>query len=195
MGGTDWFVTIFLAIALAERLCERRFSNRAVRGECKMEWSYTALHGSYAAVFVASAVEYFWRRQGLQLPVTVAGLGLFAIALVVRLTAIRTLGKFWSLHLEIRPEHQLVTHGIYRYVRHPAYLAILLEVISVPLVANAFFAFILTVAVYVPLLWLRWRREEAEMTAKFGEQYARYCREVPAFLPWPSATNRNRKAA
>ena len=160
-----------------------------------MEWSYRALHGSYAAVFIVSAVEYFWRRQDLSLPATVTGLGLFLIALVVRLTAIRTLGKFWSLHLEIRPEHELVTHGIYRYLRHPAYLAILLEVASVPLAVNAFYALALTLAVYVPLLGLRWRREEQEMIAKFGEQYLRYREEVPAFLPWPRAAHRDRKTA
>lgn len=185
MEGYDWFVTFFLVFALLERIYERRYSDRAIRGERKMEWSYVLLHGSYMVIFVLSAVEFCWRRRGIQWPVTMVGLGLFIIALVVRLTAIHALGKFWSLHLEIRPEHQLVTHGIYQYMRHPAYLAIMLEVISVPLVANAFYTLIVTVGVYVPLLLLRWRREEKEMIGKFGEQYVEYCRRVPAFLPRP----------
>jgi protein-S-isoprenylcysteine O-methyltransferase Ste14 len=188
MGGTDWFLTIFLAAALLERVYERRFSNRAIRGEYKMEWSYVVLHNSYTAILVASAIEYFVCRRDLQWPVTIMGLGLFAVALVVRLTAIRALGKFWSLHLEIRDEHQLVMHGIYQHLRHPAYLAIMLEVTSIPLVANAFYTLALAVGAYVPFLLMRWRREEREMIAKFGERYVRYCREVPAFLPRPWRT-------
>jgi protein-S-isoprenylcysteine O-methyltransferase Ste14 len=185
MEGYDWFVTFFLVFALLERTYERRYSNQAIRGERKMEWSYVLLHGSYMVIFILSAVEFFWRRHGLKWPVSIAGLVLFVIALVVRLTAIRALGKFWSLHLEIRPEHQLVTQGIYQYLRHPAYLAIMLEVVSVPLVVNAFYTLMMTVGVYVPLLLLRWRREEKEMIGKFGEQYVEYCRRVPAFLPRP----------
>lgn len=188
MGGSNWFLTLFLAFALLERMYERRYNNQAIRGERRMEWSYVLLHGFYVVIFVASALEFVWRRRGLQLPVTATGLGLFFVALMVRLTAIRTLGKFWSLHLEIRPEHQLVTHGIYRHVRHPAYLAIMLEVVSVPLVANAFYTLAVTVGVYVPLLVLRWRREEKEMIEKFGERYEQYRRQVPAFLPRPWGT-------
>ena len=185
MEGYDWFVTFFLVFVLLERIYERRYNDQAIRGERKMEWSYVLLHGSYMVIFILSAVEFCWRRRSIQWPVSMAGLGLFITALVVRLTAIRALGKFWSLHLEIRPQHQLVTHGIYQYMRHPAYLAIMLEVASVPLVANAFYTLIVTVGVYVPLLLLRWRREEKEMIEKFGEQYVHYCRQVPAFFPRP----------
>ena len=117
-------------------------------------------------------------------PVTALGLVLFLISGVVRFTAIRTLGKFWSLHLEIREGHQLIRGGIYQYVRHPAYAAIMLEVISIPLVGNAYSALLVAVGLYIPLLLIRWRREEVEMVAKFGRQYETYRHAVPAFIPW-----------
>jgi protein-S-isoprenylcysteine O-methyltransferase Ste14 len=106
------------------------------------------------------------------------------LALVVRLWAIRTLGRYWSLHLEIRQDHQLVTEGVYRHMRHPAYSAIMLEVVSVPLVANAYGMLVFAIGWYVTLILLRWHREEREMVSKFGEQYEQYRREVPAFVPW-----------
>jgi protein-S-isoprenylcysteine O-methyltransferase Ste14 len=69
-------------------------------------------------------------------------------------------------------------------MRHPAYSAIMLEVISIPLVGNAWWVLAISVGAYIPLLLARWWREEREMVGKFGEAYEQYRREVPAFLPW-----------
>lgn len=179
------FLVVFLALALGERWYEWRFSQQAVRGVRKMEWSYTALHALYLLVFAAAGAEYFWRTPVIRWWVTAVGLILFFVALVVRLAAIRTLGRFWSLHLEIRAEHELRTEGIYSRVRHPAYAAIMVEMVAVPLVANAFGALLVAVGTYVPLLLWRWSREEREMVERFGERYEQYRKEVPAFFPWP----------
>ena len=182
----DWLVVGFLVLAFGERAYERKFSKRAMRGENKMEWSYVLLHTSYSVLFLGVAVEHFWWRHAVCWGAVGAGLGLYVVGLVVRLAAIRALGKFWSLHLEIRQDHQLMTEGIYRHMRHPAYLAIMLEVVAVPLVANAYGMLVVAMGGYVTLILLRWRREEQEMIAKFGEQYIRYRLEVPAFVPWRS---------
>lgn len=165
---------------------ERRFSNRAVRGENKMEWSYTLLHTSYSVLFLGVALEHFLCKRPVCVAATMTGLVLYCVGLLVRLSAIRALGRYWSLHLEIRPCHQLMTEGIYSHMRHPAYLAIILEVLAVPLVANAYWMLVFSAGVYVTLILLRWNREEQEMIAKFGEQYVHYRREVPAFVPWRS---------
>jgi len=177
------FLVGFLVVVAAERAYERRFFHRAVRGERKMEWSYRALHSLMITIWIVTAVEYFSMKRPICWWATGVGLALFVIALVVRLTAIRELGRFWSLYLEIRPEHELITTGIYRYLRHPAYLAIMLEVIAVPLVGNAYYTLILSIGVYIPILLIRWHGEEREMVVRFGERYTQYCREVPAFLP------------
>jgi protein-S-isoprenylcysteine O-methyltransferase Ste14 len=179
-----WFVIGFLMLASAERVWERRYSDQAKRGERRMPWCYTAMHSLHCVVFAVTGVECFCLRRAPMWTVTAAGLVLFTVALAVRLTAVRTLGKFWSLHLEIRPDHQLVTEGIYGYVRHPAYAAIALEIVAVPLVGNSYWTLALAACGFVPLLLARWQREEKEMVAKFGEQYERYRHVVPAFVPW-----------
>ncbi len=111
VGRFGWLLFGFLVFAIAERLYERRFSRQAKRGEVKMLWSYAAFHILHAVIYVGTAVEYFLRRPVVNVSVVVLGLILFAISLAVRLTAIRTLGRFWSLNLEIRGDHQLVAKG------------------------------------------------------------------------------------
>ncbi len=185
MKSQEWVVGAFLVCAIVERLYERRFSNQAVRGAVKMSWSYAAFHVLHALIYVLSGWEFFyWRRDGdFSWAIAGVGLALFAVSLIMRLMAIRTLGKMWSLNLEIREGHQLVTAGIYQWMRHPAYSAIMAEVIAIPLVANAYITLLIPLLLYVPLLLTRWRREEREMITKFGRQYEEYRRQVWAFLP------------
>ncbi len=169
---------------MAERFYERRYSHEAVRGKRKMEWSFAAFHTLHVLIYIITAVEVLWFHRPACWAVTAVGIALFLVSATVRLIAIRTLGKFWSLHLEIREGHRLVTGGIYQYMRHPAYAAIMLEVVSIPLVGNAYGALVIGLGMYIPLLLIRWHREEREMVSKFGEQYEQYRREVPAFVPW-----------
>lgn len=185
---------VFLAFAAFERFRERRFCHQAVRGQRKMAWSYTVLHPIHIALYILTGGEYFLVKREIVWSVSALGLAMFVISVIVRLTAIRTLDRFWSLHLEIREEHKLITHGIYNHVRHPAYAAIMLEVTSIPLVGNSYYTLCLAAFVYLPILLLRWRLEEREMIEKFGERYVHYVRHVPAFIPWRLLTRAKQDA-
>jgi len=90
------------------------------------------------------------------------------------------MGKAWGqLH---RAGGQLVTTGLYRWVRHPQYSALFL--ITVGMLIQ--WPTLVTVAMW-PVLMLMYyrlaRREEKEMEERFGEKYLSYKRRVPMFLP------------
>lgn len=188
---SDWVIIAFFLIVGLERLYERRFSHQAQRGECKRGWTYLALHGTYIVVFVLSLAEHFGWRNPVQWMVSAAGMILVAGAMLLRFTAIRTLGQFWSLQVEIRQQHQLVREGVYRYVRHPAYLAMTAEIVALPLAANAWGTMLFAVVVFIPLLLARLQLEERELVAKLGAPYIAYRQEVGALLPrWPAFQRR-----
>ena len=188
MGNFRWLLLGFLTFAIVERLYERRFSQSAKSGDVKMSWSYTAFHVLHALIYVGTGLEYFVFPRVVNYPLVWVGLALFCVSLWLRVRAIRTLGQYWSLNLEIRKDHQLVRVGIYRFMRHPAYSAIMLEVVAIPLVGNAWYTLLLSVFLYIPLLLARWSIEEKEMVEKFGAAYEEYRKEVPAF--WPSMPGR-----
>ena len=179
----DWLLVVFLVLVFAERLYEQRFSRTATRGERKIVWVMWSLHTLYLGILAGAGVEHFLWRWPVCWPVTAVGLVGVALAMVVRLAAIRALGRFWSLHLEIRADHALVTDGIYSRLRHPAYAAIMLEVVALPCVANAYGMLGVGLLVYIPILLVRWRNEERAMVEKFGDRYLQYQRTVPAFFP------------
>jgi protein-S-isoprenylcysteine O-methyltransferase Ste14 len=101
----------------------------------------------------------------------------------LRRTSIRALGKFWSLHVEIRPVHELVLSGPYRWMRHPTYLSMVLELSSFALLLQSRVTSAVTFALFVPTLAWRIRIEEESLVEKFGQAYTEYQRTTPALFP------------
>jgi protein-S-isoprenylcysteine O-methyltransferase Ste14 len=82
-----------------------------------------------------------------------------------------------------RSKGQLVTSGIYQYVRHPQYLGFLLITLGM----NFLWITISTLLLWPILAILYYRLakgEDRRMREKFGEEYRKYEREVPMFLPF-----------
>jgi protein-S-isoprenylcysteine O-methyltransferase Ste14 len=89
--------------------------------------------------------------------------------------------------VEIRDEHEFVREGPFRWVRHPAYLSMILELVAGGLILNAYWALGVAGLIFVPTLAWRLKLEEAALVEKFGEAYLQYRRCTPALLPlkWP----------
>lgn len=88
------------------------------------------------------------------------GIGLFALAQLVRLWALATLGRAWNARAVVDLAGPLVTRGPYRFVRHPNYLAVVLEFVALPLAAGAWASLLLLNLLHGPVLAARIRREE-----------------------------------
>ena len=74
--------------------------------------------------------EFFWKRPGWS-PATFALGWVCALASIgIRRRAIAALGKFWSLHVEIRESHEFVRTGPFRWMRHPTYFSMTLELLA-----------------------------------------------------------------
>jgi protein-S-isoprenylcysteine O-methyltransferase Ste14 len=95
----------------------------------------------------------------------------------------RQLGKNWSITLEIREEHKLVTDGLYRYVRHPMYSAFWLWAIAQSFIfPNWIAGFSGLVGVGI-LYFSRVGKEETMMRQTFGKVYEEYCAKTGRIFP------------
>jgi protein-S-isoprenylcysteine O-methyltransferase Ste14 len=173
---------LFMIVAAVWRMWDFQKQGRD-RGSVSMLWSLYGLVGLGVIVFCGTVVEFFLVPRPFHPAIAVLGAALLVAAGAIRVTAIRTLGRFWSLHIEIRAEQQLVREGIYRYLRHPAYSSFVLEIVAIPLVGNAWWSLGVAVVGYLPLLVWRLKREEEALCEKFGDQYRAYQREVGALWP------------
>ena len=127
----------------------------------------------------------FGKRQSLDLLSVhaIAGMALVVIGLIIRVCAASTLRRFYSSTLVIRSDHQLITHGIYRFVRHPIYLGVLVSVIGMPVVASSLYG-LLIMLILIPVILNRIRLEERMLTAEFGDSYRAYKKTTHNLIPF-----------
>jgi len=111
------------------------------------------------------------------------GTAAFTAAIVLLWRSHADLGLNWSATLQIKSEHSLVTHGVYRRIRHPMYAAHLLWAVAQGLLLENWFAGWAFVVTFVPLYLLRVPHEEQMMLDQFGQEYRDYMARTGAMIP------------
>ena len=81
-----------------------------------------------------------------------------------------------------RKEHKLVTHGIYRYIRHPLYTVGSSLFVSFGMMLDSWFIAALGIFTFI-LMAIRTPKEEANLIEKFGDEYREYMQRTGRFLP------------
>jgi protein-S-isoprenylcysteine O-methyltransferase Ste14 len=113
----------------------------------------------------------------------VAGIFCLALGLWLLYRSHADLGANWSITLEVREEHQLVTHGIYRLVRHPMYLAILVYASGQALLLPNWIAGPSYLVAFALLFAFRLGPEERMMLEEFGKDYEAYMARTKRLVP------------
>ena len=111
------------------------------------------------------------------------GLLVVFTGLAVRGIAILTLKKLFTVTVSIEKNHKIIDHGIYRYVRHPAYLGSLLICLGFGL---AFENWISLLIVFLPVLFVflnRIKIEEKVLADNFGDEYKKYALKTKRLIP------------
>ena len=110
------------------------------------------------------------------------GVVLFAVGGALRIWPVFTLGHRFSGLVAIQPGHTLVTTGIYRRVRNPSYLGLLVNALGWVLVCRSAAGVLLT-ALIVPPLVARIHAEERLLRAQFGAEYDDYFARTWRLIP------------
>ena len=156
----------FVACLGLQRLFELRLSERNERrmrqrgGREHTPETYRWIITLHAAWFAAMLLEVFAGRRKFSSRLTAVAFGVFAAGQALRLAAIYTLGWRWSTRVMTVPGAAPVQHGIYRYIRHPNYLGVELEILAVPLLHSAYITSAVFGVANLLLLHDRIRREE-----------------------------------
>ncbi len=108
---------------------------------------------------------------------------LFALAIWLLWRTHVDLGRSWTPTLGIRDDHQLVTDGVFKYMRHPMYAAHILWAIAAVLMLHNWIAGFVLLVVFVPQYLLRVNAEEQMMLEHFGVQYESYMQRTGRIIP------------
>jgi len=180
------FITLLLAVA-ALRIFELRISKRhqqrmTSRGAAKVKDPYfrwMAMFHTLVLIGAAGEVVFLNRpfRPALAAPMFV----LFLAANVVRWWVIRTLGEHWNVQVVDSTKLGFVASGPFRYVRHPNYAAVFVEMIALPLIHTAWITALVGAFAHIIVLSLRLSVEDPVLLS--NPDYAATMGSKPRFLP------------
>ncbi len=144
----------------------------------------------FAAPFYLAMVAYLvnprwmdWSALSLSVTFRWVGVVVGLATLPLLYWVLSSLGRNISETFLTKADHQLVTHGPYRWVRHPLYTVATIAFMALGLVAGNAFILVMAAVVFAALALFIVPREEAELTVKFGEAYAGYKRRTGALVP------------
>lgn len=115
--------------------------------------------------------------------VGIIGLSLAVIGTLLAIWSRYLLGRNWSISVELKKQHELVTAGPYRYIRHPIYTGLLLLFAGNALICGDWRAIIGFALIFISI-WLKLKKEEQWLNTHFGTQYELYQRQTKALMPW-----------
>ncbi|HZA52002.1 MAG TPA: isoprenylcysteine carboxyl methyltransferase family protein [Myxococcaceae bacterium] len=182
----------FLAVLALERVLELAISRRntsralAAGGREFGRRHYRVMAAFHTAFLIACAGEVLLLKRPFP---GALGLAAFCGALFaqgLRYWAIATLGDRWNVRVIVWPDSAPVTHGPYRWIRHPNYVAVIAEMALVPLIHGAYWTALAFSAGNAALLWVRIRVEEQAL----GESYSHAFAQRPRFIPRPFGEGR-----
>ena len=182
---------ILVAAVGACRLVELRISRRhqralAARGASPLpERVFGAMVALHTGILAGAVVEVLALRRPFVLGLAVPALALVALANALRFWVIASLGEHWNVRVVPSSALGVITAGPYRYVRHPNYVAVFVELLALPLVHGAYITAIAGAALHALVLRQRIGFEESVLMKDEG--YRRSFADKPRFIPWPTS--------
>ncbi len=180
-----WLYTGVIALVGVERLVELRLSlsNAAwafERGGKEFGLPhYRVMTVFHAAFLVACVAEPWLLNRVFPGMWGFLALGLAIAAQALRYWAITTLGRRWNTRVIVLPTAAPVTDGPYRFIRHPNYVAVVLELCVLPLVHGAWLTSLVFTIGNALLLRVRVRVEEEALGSAYQSSFAKTPRMIP----------------
>ncbi|PHM70617.1 methyltransferase family protein [Xenorhabdus kozodoii] len=134
------------------------------------------------AFWLSKSKEFRFARQDEVL--TWFGLFMIIAGLLLRWHLIYKLKKFFTVNVAILDDHQLITNGVYRYIRHPAYLSVIIAFFGMGLsLGNLLSILASVIPVTLAFLW-RIRIEEKALLLSFPDHYPDYKKKSWRLIPF-----------
>ena len=201
--GADWGAFVWLAVSVAlvairtPHLIRNHTNQIVVRRADRLElWMFTGVCLAGLVLPLIHLTTGLFAPADYLLPdwATATGAALQVPVLWLFWRSHADLGRNWSLAIEMREGHGLVTHGVYAFVRHPMYAAMALSALSQPLLIHNWIAGFLAIPAFAALCVVRIPLEEAMLREHFGAAYDAYAARTRRIFPgaaMPMGSDRN----
>jgi protein-S-isoprenylcysteine O-methyltransferase Ste14 len=115
---------------------------------------------------------------------SIIGIVMTASGLLIRAWAVQKLGKYFTPTVQIQDQHQLITSGPYRLIRHPSYTGAFLAITGCAIILQTWAGYLIAVVAMSIAYKVRIDVEERELASHFGKQYLDYSVNTKKMIPF-----------
>lgn len=178
-----------LAYGLSELALARMKHSRRSRGRTSSRDAGTlglvwGVIGLSVAASILVARDCPWGRFGVPHGLEFAALGLFVAGIALRAWSVLVLGRFFTVDVAIHADHELVTRGPYRVLRHPSYSGALLAVLGMGALFGSLPGLLVLLGGFAGALARRIAVEERALAQNFGERWTAHCARTWRLVPF-----------
>ena len=162
----NWYILLVVIIAL-QRLWEMRISSRNEKklrqqqgAQEKFPEHFIYMKLLHTLWLVSCVVEAYYIQQRPQWWIVGTGLFLLILGQILRIVAITTLRGRWTVKIIVIPDSKPVNSGIYKYLRHPNYLGVIIEIFALPMIFGCWITAVLFSIGNAIVLYIRIGAEE-----------------------------------
>ena len=112
------------------------------------------------------------------------GIGLMLLGIVIRVSAVLTLRKAFTLNVQVTSRQKLITLGLYQKIRHPAYTGNILSLVGVALALRNLLSVITVFCCCIICYQIRITVEETVLKNRFGDEYTSYQHNTYKLFPF-----------
>ena|ERR1700694_1896058 len=179
-----WWYRAVVAVVAAQRLRELSISRRnsaGSGGSPSAPRTYPLIVAAHLGLFLLPPLEVRLATRRPSGRAALPWLGVLAAATGLRWWSIQSLGGSWNVRAQVPDDLEPVTSGPYRFVRHPNYLALMLEFVALPMAGGAWLSAVGLSALNGAALAIRIRAEEAQLerSAAYREAFRGRARLIP----------------
>ncbi|HNP22454.1 MAG TPA: isoprenylcysteine carboxylmethyltransferase family protein [Panacibacter sp.] len=180
------FVVVYVAWFLSELLLDRVMRTHKPQGHSStvkpllVIWIVGILSVGFAVFF---AYNFYFPISANEM-VAYWGLFIIVIGIIVRLMVVKSMGRLFSSDMNKRHDHELITDGFFKYLRHPAFSASFLSFVGFGISLNNYISFMVIFFSVIYVFTRRIEAEEEQLVKQFGEEYEAYRKKTKGLIPF-----------
>jgi protein-S-isoprenylcysteine O-methyltransferase len=178
-----WFILEFITRLIARKNGKLEANHQLAELKDNGSWWLIAFSSILMSGIILGVLHVRWTPD---LPTYLISIGiiLMILGVALRIWAVITLGKFFTMHVVIFSNHHLVDTGPYRWLRHPSYSGVFITTIGLGLATGYLIVLITFLIILGFALGYRIYVEEKALKEKFGKEWIAYSAKTWRILPW-----------
>lgn len=178
-----WAIMEFVTRVVARYNGNAKIVDHIVKTKDEGSWGLIAFSSALMLAITLFILHYQWKPDLPSYFVPI-GMVLMGIGIALRIWAVITLGKFFTMRVMIFSDHHLIRGGPYHWLRHPSYSGVFITALGFGLATGYFMVLFPFLIILGLVLGYRIYVEEKALDEQFGHEWKNYTAKTWRILPW-----------